>query len=326
MERERRESDEFGFIDWAINQLPEFDESVWIGPGDDCALVQPKKRQSLLKVDSVLEGVHFQMSDPKALGYATPEQVGYKAMARTISDIAAMAGYPQHALISTALPRGATKSLREGLMRGLLKAAKPYKIQIVGGDTKSWNGPLALSVSLTGYMDGIDCVTRYGMFNKHLIFVTGELGGSILGKHLNFTPRIQQCGAFAVLGASSMIDISDGLSGDLWQLCKHGNVGAEINADAIPISAAAHEMAKRSGKSALHHALHDGEDFELLFSMKSNKARSLPEEMGGLRITCIGRAIKWEGEPESRKIGDGMVLVREGKREPLPVQGYEHEL
>lgn len=308
MDSPRRAGNEFDFIDWVRSQTPA--GSAIVGPGDDCAVIPLGNDLGLLKVDSCLDGSHFQFTDHDAPGFATPEQVGYKVMARTISDIAAMGGTPRYATVATALPQGAGNDLREGLVRGLLAAAAPFNVELVGGDTKSWSSErLAISVSLFGVMEGRTPVLRSGAQAGDALFVTGQLGGSLhSGRHLHPTPRIAEGQWLAAQGASSMIDLSDGLSGDLWQLCKASAVAAALHADALPVNS----------DSTLEGALHDGEDFELLFNVPGASAEAIARAWPfQTRLTRIGTMLA--GKPE-------ITLIERGQRTPLAIKGYEHRL
>ncbi|NUQ33733.1 MAG: thiamine-monophosphate kinase [Planctomycetaceae bacterium] len=321
MKHERTSGNEFDFIDWVKTKLGKLPPEVLVGPGDDCAVIHyANDDQILLKTDSLLEGVHVQFSDPAKPGYATPEQAGYKVMARSISDVAAMGGVPCYATIATALPQGRGPAFREGLLAGLQRAAHAHNTFIIGGDTKSWSADdkLVLSVHLFGDMQGFHPVLRSGAREGDAIFVTGELGGSILGKHVSFAPRVGEGRWFASVHAHAMIDLSDGLSGDLLHICKASGVGALIEAEKLPVSKDALILEKRDGMSALEHALHDGEDFELLVCIAREKADEVQKTWPfATKLTRIGTVTEKAG---------GLRISHGGKKQPLPIKAYEHEL
>jgi thiamine-monophosphate kinase len=153
------------------------------------------------------------------------------------------------------------------LYLGMREAADPFDCPIVGGDTGSWPGKLALSVTVLGRSDGIAPITRSGAKAGDEIYVTGPLGGSILGRHMTFEPRVYLARELARTGRiTAMLDLSDGLSRDLRHICKQSGVGAVIEAARIPIHPDAAKLSEKDGRTPLEHALHDGEDHELLFT------------------------------------------------------------
>ncbi len=281
---------EFELIAQWTRSLPG-NASVVVGAGDDCAVLDSGQagRYLLFKTDSVVQGVHF-------TDLAEPEQVGHKALGRPLSDIAAMAGRPIAALITMALPKEFDPKFLQRIYAGLGRLAQQHGVAIVGGETTANPGGLLISVSVLGDVASDKCVLRSGAKPGDALFVTGELGGSLEGKHFNFEPRLAEArwlaGHFAV---HSMIDLSDGLAGDLRHLLRHGHLGAEILAGAIPISRAAKMKARAesSAKTPLLAALSDGEDFELLFTVASKDAVPLldawKKQFPSLRLSCIGK-------------------------------------
>jgi len=188
-------------------------------------------------------------------------------MNRNLSDCAAMACLPAAAVATVALPKGTSLDYAKELYLGLREAADPFECQMIGGDTATWSGKLAVTVTILGRSAGIEPITRGGAKPGDGIYVTGRLGGSILGRHMEFHPRIELARDLAQrLRLTSMIDISDGLSRDLRQICQQSGVGAIIDADKVPIHDDAMELSRRDRVSPLEHALHDGEDHELLFT------------------------------------------------------------
>ncbi|MGE3167065.1 MAG: thiamine-monophosphate kinase [Planctomycetota bacterium] len=302
---------EFDFIRW-IRALPgTAPGDLVVGPGDDCAVARIGDDHWLFKVDSVLEGTHFQRSDPAAPGYATSRQVGQKAMLRALSDIAAMGGWPRFALIGLALPQAAGAELRESLTLGLRESAAVFDVAVVGGDSKSWSSDrLAVCVSLIGEMRGRIPVLRSGGKPGDHLYVTGPLGGSLLGRHLQPIPRLAEGQWLATAGAHALIDLSDGLSSDLHHLCRESRCGAHVHAQQVPIHADARTLAATSGRTPLAHALHDGEDYELLVAIPP----TLPLPELAATWTRIG-----ELTPAPQVwLADGDDL------HPLAAGGYEH--
>jgi thiamine-monophosphate kinase len=261
----------------------------------------------------VLEGSPIQVGE---VAPASPRQVGRKAMAVNLSDIAAMAGRPVAAVVSVGLPRRGGRQLAEELYHGLREVADEFDTAIVGGDTNSWDGPLVISVTLLGEPGPLGPVRRAGARAGDWLLVTGPLGGSIQGKHLTFTPRVREGLALALEAPlHAMIDVSDGLAADVAKLCAESRCGAILRADAIPISEAAKSMA--DAKRPLEHALGDGEDFELVFAVTPAEGRSLLERqpVPGITLVVIGECV-----------AEGLWLEEAGRRKPLEATGYVHAL
>jgi thiamine-monophosphate kinase len=303
-------SGEFAFIEWLRNRTPAT-QRVLIGPGDDTGLVAwPGGPPCLITTDMLLEGSCFLLAE------AGPRRVGRKAMAVNLSDIAAMAGRPVTAVVSVGLPRTGGQALAQELYVGLREVADAFDTAIVGGDTNSWDGPLVISVTILGEATPRGVVRRSGAKVGDWLFVTGPLGGSILGKHLDFTPRVRE----ALLlhehaDLHAMIDISDGLAADLNHICIESKCGAILMADAIPLTAAASQMT--DGRTPLEHALGDGEDFELLFAVSPEDGRRLltTQPIPGMNLYHIGECID-----------AGLWLAEHGEWRPLPPSGYAHQL
>ena len=293
---------EFDFISWIRSQQKPT-KIVTHPAGDDLAILDwPEEELLLVGVDQVIDTVHFDSTKH------SPRQVGRKVMNRNLSDCAAMACLPAAAVATVALPRGAGIEYAKELYLGLKEAADPFYCSIVVGDTASWNGKLVVTVSVLGRSGGITPVTRAGAKVGDGIFVTGALGGSSLGRHMDFVPRVFLAREIAKKNrAHAMIDISDGLSRDLGHICKMSQVGARIDASKVPIHKDAVTLSQQNGKIPLEHALHDGEDHELLFT----GPQPLPRE-----FIQIGEVIA------EQKI----VLVRDGREEILEPKGWEHLL
>jgi len=265
---------EFEFIHWIRSQQTPSD-LVKIGVGDDLAVLNwPRNDLVLVGCDQVLDGVHF---DSKV---HSPRAIGKKAMNRNLSDCAAMAALPAAAVATVALPSGVGEEYAKELYLGIKEAGDLFDCPIVGGDTASWPGKLAITVSILGRSGGIMPITRGGAVPDQRIYVTGPLGGSLLGRHMTFLPQVQLARTLATprtIGA--MIDLSDGLSRDLRHICRQSGVGAVLLEERIPVHEDAIEM-RRDGHSPLDHALHDGEDYELLFTTND----VVPSELPGILI------------------------------------------
>jgi len=304
---------EWKLIEWIRKRTQLNPAMVPIGPGDDMALVSlGGDSQCLVTVDVLLEGTHFDLAK------ATPRQVGYKAMAVSLSDVAAMAAKPLCAVAWVGLPDNRDLAFAEKICLGMSDAAERFACPIVGGDITSWKGGLTVGTTLIARPAGVKPIRRNGAKPGDLLFVTGELGGSVLGRHLTFSPRVgeaRQLAAIATLHA--MIDLSDGLSTDLGHICRESGAGAEIQADVIPISADAARLGKTDGRTPFEHALNDGEDFELLLAVEPVDAQDLLKQnpLGDVRLTCIGKIVE----------GRGVTLIgADGSKSPLPPGGYEH--
>jgi thiamine-monophosphate kinase len=305
---------EWKLIEW-IRSRTRLDPTAFpIGPGDDMALVGlGGESQCLLTIDALLEGTHFDLSK------ATPRQVGYKALAVSLSDAAAMAAKPVCALAWVGLPETHDMAFAKDLSAGMADAAERFACPVVGGDITSWRQPLVtVGTALVARPAGIIPIRRTGAKPGDLLFVTGDLGGSGLGRHLEFIPRVPEARQLAALVTiHAMIDLSDGLSTDLNHIARESGVAAEIMADAIPISDDAKRLAKDSGKTPLEHALNDGEDFELLLAVEPVDAQDLLKQnpLKSVKLTYIGRVTE----------GNGVMIVQtDGKRQALKATGYEH--
>jgi thiamine-monophosphate kinase len=287
-------------------------DDVRVGIGDDAAVVQVEgsHKDFLLASDSVIEGTHFLQDAP-------PEQIGHKAIGRVLSDFAAMGGEPLWGLIDVVANRDMPIERLAGVYKGAAKLAKKYGLAIVGGDMAG--GPaLELHVFGVGEIQKKSAILRSGAQTGDAIFVTGSLGGSLQGKHLTFEPRLEE-GLWLRESrwANSMIDISDGLATDLGHLLERSKAGAEILAEKIPVSDAARAM--KDKRTPLERALFDGEDFELLFTVSSEKQHMFEsswKDVFELPCTAIGRITDRPG---------GIVLAdAAGKKKSLKDFGYEH--
>lgn len=308
---------EFELIHRLIPTLPT-NPSVRVGAGDDCAVLDLGLPDAwlLFKTDAVVEGIHFPADTP-------PEKIGHKALGRCLSDIAAMAGTPNSALITIGLPLDFEASWVEAVYRGINELARRFGVAVAGGETTTNPERVWISVAMLGTVAKNKCVLRSGAKPGDAIFVTGELGGSRAGKHLDFEPRLLEARWLADhFAIHAMMDISDGLAGDLRHLLHASQAGAELLADAIPISPAARRRAQdgRSPKTPLAAALTDGEDFELLFTVASRDAVPLvdawKQQFPEPALHCIGKVL---AEPSVN------LRTRDGVRS-LTEQGYVHFL
>lgn len=286
---------EFEYIKWLRSQISRSKE-VLVGLGDDAAILKSHDR-TLLTVDMLMDGVHFNLSK------TSPELIGRKALAVNLSDIAAMAGEPIAALVSFAVPRKNGSFIAKKIFTGIKNLADIYNVSIIGGDTNSWNGPLVISITVCGKVTNRREVLRSGAKPGDSIFVTGMLGGSILGKHLSFKPRVKE--ALAIhkqCKLHSMIDLSDGLISDLRHILEESHCGAVLDLSRIPISAAAKRMIKTHASHKfiskdLIHALTDGEDFELCFTLPQKDSEKLKKVATRLKlkVTMIGEIMAKKG-------------------------------
>ncbi|HXW90369.1 MAG TPA: thiamine-phosphate kinase [Terriglobales bacterium] len=293
---------------------------VVAGIGDDAAVLRiPSAHQALVTTDFSLEGIHFRREWHRA------EVVGRRALTRGLSDIAAMGGQPIAAFLSLALPPTLPQAWVNGFFEGLLSLAETFKVSLAGGDTSESPGGVLIDIVVVGSVPRDQAISRSGARAGDRIYVTGKLGGASAALNLLFSgcklrahdfpqhfhpmPRIQ-VGRFlrerAI--ASAMIDLSDGLSSDLAHICAESRVGAEIEAEAIPLA--------RLGKPATpvdrRFALHGGEDYELLFTAPPGV--SVPSRIAGSPITAIGRI-----RPDRR-----MLLIGQGRRVKLAPRGWQH--
>jgi len=289
---------------------------VIAGAGDDCAVLDCGRpgRALLFKTDAVVAGIHF-------LPTAEPESIGHKALGRGLSDIAAMAGRPLAALVTLALPNGFDPEFIKRIYAGMNALARRHGVAIVGGETTSNPERLLISVALLGEVARDKCVLRSGAKDGDALFVTGELGGSLAGKHLEFEPRLAEGRWLAEhFAIHAMIDLSDGLAGDLRHLMERSQVGAELLVRSIPISRAARLRASTGtpAKPPLAAALTDGEDYELLFTVAGRDAVPLAdawrEQFPKVRLSCIGKITA----------APGVKLRDENGVRALEAHGYVH--
>lgn len=315
MKKRLKDIGEFGWIR-EIQKKIRVDASVVKGIGDDAAVLTSKSGEEiLLTTDMLVEDRHFRLGGRGAIpatnrsGSAekfggncapTPYQIGRKALAVNISDIAAMGGLPRHAVIAIAAPPALPVAFMRELYRGIGDLARNFKVNIVGGDTSA-SEKIIISIALTGTCPKGRAIFRSGARVGDNIFVTGALGGSYASKkHLNFVPRVREA-QFLVKNFKihAMMDISDGLASDIHRIAEASGVGAQLWADKIPVS---------SDAKGLEGALTDGEDFELLFTA------SPKEKIAG--FYCVGKIV-------NKKKGVTIVDAN-GKAKPLREKGFDH--
>ncbi|HZF00977.1 MAG TPA: thiamine-phosphate kinase [Methylomirabilota bacterium] len=287
---------EFELIAKLAKSLPT-NQNVLVGAGDDCAVLDLGVADKLIlfKTDAIVEGVHFTKEIP-------PEKIGRKALARCLSDIAAMAGTPNAALVTIGLPKSFDADFIGKIYDGMGAVAKNFGVAIVGGETTTNPERIFISIALLGTVARGKQILRSGAKIGDAIFVTGELGGSLAEKHLDFEPRLAEaCWLAEHFSIHAMIDLSDGLAGDLRHILNASAVGAELLKSAIPISREAKLDAKKSSsaKPAVVAALTDGEDFELLFTVAGKDAVKLldawKKKFPKLKLSCIGKIVADEG-------------------------------
>jgi len=283
---------------------------VILGAGDDCAIVRSGDtgQDWLLASDPVIENTHFTIETP-------PAAAGHKAVGRVLSDIAAMGGEPKWGLIDIVAPPQTPVAKLDDFYRGALELAGRHGFIIVGGDIAE--GPvLEMHVFGVGAIPTRSAILRSGAKPGDLLFVTGALGGSLAGRHLQVEPRLEQ-GVWLRDRATAMIDVSDGLASDVRHITTASRVGCDLNVSRIPVSKAAQEM--KDGVPALDHALHDGEDFELLFTVpREREAEFADAWQKAFDLPCTRIGVMTDQEALVRCVfADGEAVALEGT-------GYAH--
>jgi thiamine-monophosphate kinase len=296
--------------------------------GDDAAAFWARPGcLTLVSTDALVEDIHFDLT------YCSPEDVGWKALAVNLSDIAAMGGTPLYATTSIALTREISADFVTRLYRGLASIARQHAVTLVGGDTCRSPHGIFLDLTIIGEVEPTHMLTRRGATPGDLLYVTGELGGSSAGlellsgsrkkiprsaairRHLRPQPR---CAAGRFLAerklASAMIDLSDGLSTDLGRLCEQSGVGALVEASQLPLAKIPGRQHRLLPNALLHYALHGGEDYELLFAVPQRLSQHVPRQIDGLpvhQIGCMTRAT-------------GIWLLDGQKKHRLHPGGFDH--
>lgn len=311
---------ELEFIRWLRDRVPAHSRAP-LGLSDDAAVVSlASAGDVVVTIDTLTDGVDFDLKTHD------PRRIGRQALAANLSDMAAMAAKPQAAVISLVLPRAAGDEsliLAKGLYEGLLPLAQEYDVAIVGGDTNTFDGPLAISVTVLGQPTGRGPLTRSGGIPGDWLLVTGALGGSILGHMLDFTPRVREAiKLHEHYELHAAIDISDGLALDASRLADASDCGAVIYVERIPISPDAFTLADQEKSadrhaSALQHALGDGQDFEFLLAVSPDVAQSiLREKPIECAVTHIGELASASGLWQQNAAGE---------RQPMEPRGWLHQ-
>jgi len=295
-------------------------QGVVAGIGDDAAILRiPSSHQALVTTDFSLEGIHFRRE------WHPPEVIGHRALTRGLSDIAAMGGRPIAAFLSLGLPPTLPQAWVDGFFKGLLGLAKKFKVSLAGGDTSASPAGVLIDIVVVGSVPSDQAIARAGARAHDRIYVTGMLGGSAAAlqllfcgrrlrprdfpQHFHPMPRLK-VGQFLRQRAiaSAMIDLSDGLSTDLAHLCRESRVGAEIEADRIPLAS----LGKPATPVDRRYALDGGEDYELLFT--APPGMRVPRRIAGIPITPIGRI----------RPAPHIFLITAGKRVKLAPRGWQH--
>jgi thiamine-monophosphate kinase len=288
------------------------------GPGHDCAVLRWNARRDLAyKIDQVVEGTHFVLSGS---GAASPRQVGWKALAKACSDIAAAGCWHVAAAVAINLQKGSDEKLALEIYKGICDCCRRFSFALAGGDMAVSRNKLSLVVSMLGEGPRSGAWLRRGARPGDDLLVTGTLGGSLTGKHLAFTPRLKEARRMRQIipkGVHACIDITDGLSRDLHHLCSESRCGAVIFQEQLPFSRAALSIQKRTGRSALAQVLSDGEDFELLLAVEPHAAVKLFKEWDlPVPLTHIGVI-----QPLKKSC---VLIDRAGNACSLRDVGYEH--
>jgi len=286
-----------------------------LGIGDDTAVLPDTPKSYLLfTTDASVDGVDFRLGESK------PEAIGRKVLAQNLSDIAAMGGTPLYGVMSLGLPASLPVDFVKKFYAGVKKLSRKFKMQMVGGDL-SRSKVLFASCALIGKVEKKFAIFRKGARAGDFIFVTGSLGGSILGKHFHFIPRVREA-RFLVRNfkLNAMIDVSDGLARDLGHILAESGKSAVLYGNRVPVDQAARVLARKTGKNPLEHALGDGEDFELLFTVSLREGKKLLalKKVLGTPVSFIG------------KIEDGKGLFIQAsersseKRKRISCSGFSH--
>ncbi len=290
-----KQAGEFGWISMA--------KKYCVGIGDDAAVLPAGKKDLLLTTDMLLEGKHFFLREARGF------EIGWKAMAVNLSDIAAMGGVPRAAVVSLGAPASTPVAFLKKVYRGMKDAAGRFGAEIVGGDTNA-SERLTIAVTLLGEVEKGKAVLRSGAKTGDWIFVTGSLGGSYGSKkHLCFTPRLREaCWLAKNFRLHAMMDISDGLASDIHRIAEQSHVGVVLNESAVPVS--------RNARSV--KPLTDGEDFELLFTLSPKEGSRLmrrPAPKGFPAFTHVGWIVRG---------GRVEILRKNGRLEKLTAKGFDH--
>ncbi|MBU1487288.1 thiamine-phosphate kinase [bacterium] len=312
---------EFGFIERILKKIQGRSGKVLVGPGDDAAVIKVGDKLVLATSDMLVEGSHFDLM------FTSAYSLGWKALAVNISDIAAMGGVPKYGLVCLGLPSATSLSFADSLFKGMERMASLFGVSLIGGDTVC-SQVVTINVTLLGEVEKEQLTLRRGAKVSEKIYVTGPLGeaacgllllkegkgrrGRLADKFLKPWPRVKEGEAIGRI-ASSMIDISDGLSREMHHLCRASKVGARLYLEKIPISMALRRAAKRRSVDPFSFALHGGEDYELLWTASSSK---IGGQCPPYKVWEIGEIV-----PDAEGI---KTIDADGKEEELLPLGYEH--
>lgn len=253
---------------------------VCVEHGNDAAVVVRAWARPVLCVDQTIEGVHFDAD-------VAARRVGWKACARSLSDLAATAAEPRAVLLALRAPRNTSERRLRELIAAVDACAQHFGAELIGGDSSCASGPLSLTVTAVGELRrGARVVSRAAARPGQVVVSTGAFGGSLLGRHLDIEPRFAAAHWLVGLGATAMMDVSDGLALDVSRIARASRVAIDL--DRIPIHSDARRMARRTGRSALAHALGDGEDHELIATLPNS---SLPRALAQAAKHCPGLAV-----------------------------------
>lgn len=309
------------FHQWLQSQISPH-PAVPLGIGDDAAVLDFFGHHVVISTDTIADGTHF------LTGQHSPGQIGRKALAVNLSDLAAMAAQPVAAVVQFMLPRDFGLPAAKELFLGMKSLADRFHISICGGDTNTWDGPLVLGATLLGTVDSPDsCWKISGAKPGDVIVVSGSFGGSLAGHHLDFEPAVELALQIAdCCTVNAATDASDSLSSDLAALAHASGCGAAIELDRIPVSDAAIDLAIEEASAeasatelaakAIRHALTDGEDFGLILAVPETNLQTLfGNKDVAASLTVVGTFTDepglWQTHPD-------------GSRNPLPVRGYDH--
>ena len=308
----RQAQGEDDLVAWLAERLAPDPARVPIGIGDDAAAVRLDGKTVIVTSDMLLDTVHFQTRE-----HDYP-LIGRKAIACSLSDCAAMACRPRAATVSIALPRTITLDQVEQLYEGMASVADEFGCAIVGGDTTRWSAPLAIDVAMLAEpMADRGPIRRSDARPGDTLYVSGPLGGSIIGKHLTFTPRIELAARLGrESGLHAMMDVSDGLALDVHRLSRASSCDVELSVAELEhvVSEDARTCAATDGRSPLDHALSDGEDFELLVAARDD----LPGAAYGL--IPVGRVVARTAPDRSTVT----LVYPDGRLEPVAPRGFDH--
>ena len=297
-----------------------FSKNIVKGIGDDTAVIKfNKKDYLLLTTDTLVEDDHFN------LNWFKPEQIGSKAIESNVSDIAAMGGFPKYALVSLTLSKDANINFFNKLYNGINKAAKKYKISIIGGNLSSGN-KISVTITLIGFVEKKNLCLRSNAKVSNLILVTGNLGNSAVGLELlknkkkgnsiNYylNPKSKlNVGRLLSKHVNAMEDVSDGLASEVINICNESKTGALIYKNKIPINKNTIKDSKKIKKDPYDFALYGGEDFELVFTINKNNLKKL-KNLNKIKYSIVGKIL-----PKK----DGIYLLDKGRKRKLRY-GYEH--